>query len=87
MAVEQEYPPFPSVIAELARYGVTLEEYADSIWTDVQGQWHGDDCGCTDDRCIGYHHEAHEDCGCFPVQLDRYLEDWLAAGRSTDGPD
>jgi hypothetical protein len=22
----------------------------------VDGRWHGDVCGCPDDRCIGYHH-------------------------------
>ncbi|MDA8440504.1 MAG: hypothetical protein M0Z51_16820 [Propionibacterium sp.] len=42
-------------------------------WAD--GVWHGDRCGCTDDRCTdGYHHEAHEDCGCLPVLIDAYLE-------------
>ncbi len=32
--------------------------------------WHGDDCGCTDDRCIGFHHEEHEECGCLPVLIE-----------------
>ena len=34
--------------------------------------WLGDACGCPDDRCIGYHHGAGEDCGCLPVLLGRY---------------
>ena len=23
--------------------------------------WYGDACGCTDDRCIGYHHHGPDD--------------------------
>ncbi|EWT04823.1 hypothetical protein N864_05800 [Intrasporangium chromatireducens Q5-1] len=38
------------------------------------GQWGGDECGCTDDRCIGYHHDELDECGCLPVLLDEYLE-------------
>ncbi len=34
--------------------------------------WLGDTCGCTDDRCIGYHHDEHEDRFCLPVLLDSY---------------
>ena len=33
--------------------------------------WLGDSCGCPDDQCIGYHHDAPDDCGCLPVLLDR----------------
>jgi len=33
------------------------------------GVWGGDTCGCIDDRCIGYHHEAWEDCGCIRALL------------------
>ena len=36
------------------------------------GKWHGDSCGCPDDRCIGYHHDENADCGCFPVLLEEY---------------
>jgi hypothetical protein len=33
--------------------------------------WHGDICGCTDDRCAdGYHHEGIDDCRCLPVLLN-----------------
>lgn len=35
------------------------------------GRWGGDACGCTDDRCIGYHHDAQDDCQCLPA-LMRY---------------
>jgi len=34
--------------------------------------WLGDACGCPDDRCIGYHHDAGDDCGCLRVLLDKY---------------
>ena len=33
------------------------------------GRWYGDACGCPDDRCIGYHHGEHEECGCLPALL------------------
>lgn len=33
-------------------------------------EWRGDECGCTDDRCIGYHHDEYEECGCLPVLLE-----------------
>ena len=26
--------------------------------------WGGDVCGCPDDRCIGFHHDADDECGC-----------------------
>lgn len=36
--------------------------------------WPGDACGCLDDRCKdGYHHDPHEECGCFGVYLTEYL--------------
>lgn len=37
------------------------------------GVWGGDTCGCSDDRCRGYHHsERDEDCGCLPVLWAEY---------------
>ena len=36
----------------------------------IDGKWHGDECGCSDDRCIGYHHDEDEDCQCLPALLD-----------------
>ena len=35
--------------------------------------WFGDACGCPDDRCIGYHHDAGEDCGCIVALLAQEL--------------
>lgn len=40
------------------------------------GRWGGDVCGCPDDRCIGYHHDAQDDCQC----LLTLLADALAGG-------
>ena len=40
--------------------------------------WRGDACGCTDDRCIGYHHTGSR-CGCLDVQLDQFHDDLVAA--------
>jgi hypothetical protein len=31
--------------------------------------WLGDACGCPDDRCIGFHHYASDDCGCLSALL------------------
>lgn len=33
------------------------------------GKWGGDACGCPDDRCIGYHHDEQDDCGCLAALL------------------
>lgn len=43
--------------------------------------WLGDACGCPDDRCIGYHHDGEDDCGCLPVVLEGYLSRRPEAGR------
>jgi|GEM_PF-1261587 len=32
-------------------------------------KWLGDECGCPDDRCIGFHHHGPDDCGCLPALL------------------
>ncbi|MEU4589978.1 hypothetical protein [Micromonospora aurantiaca (nom. illeg.)] len=42
--------------------------------------WGGDQCGCVDDRCIGFHHEERDDCQCLPAWLDDYVK----AIRSTE---
>jgi hypothetical protein len=43
--------------------------------------WLGDKCGCTDDRCIGYHHDEDGDCGCLPVLLGQYLTESRARAQ------
>jgi hypothetical protein len=56
--------------AALRQAGVSQAEWARAHFTDAQ--WHGDACGCSDDRCIGFHHGGTDDCGCLPVMLDQY---------------
>lgn len=65
--------------AVIQEAGVTVAGYVRwAGWSD--GAWHGDQCGCTDDRCIGFHHDEHEDCGCLPVLLDQ-MRGWSAPGH------
>lgn len=59
--------------AEWITYGGWLTEVstesAERQW--VPGtEWRGDACGCTDDRCVGYHHDAYEECLCLPALLE-----------------
>lgn len=46
------------------------------------GRWGGDACGCPDDRCIGYHHDETDDCGCLPALLDEWIRDQRAAAEA-----
>jgi hypothetical protein len=54
-------------------------------WARAQGfpdgKWYGDACGCSDDRCIGYHHDEDADCGCFSVLLTREMQVRAAGDR------
>jgi hypothetical protein len=54
---------------ELRWAGITAPGWARWCgWQD--GQWHGDLCGCPDDRCMdGYHHDPYERCGCLDALL------------------
>lgn len=54
----------------LANAGITQAAWAREYFTD--GKWHGDKCGCSDDRCIGYHHDENEECGCLPALISGY---------------
>lgn len=40
------------------------------IYNGTAEEWYGDDCGCFDDRCIGFHHDNESDCGCLRVLLE-----------------
>jgi hypothetical protein len=62
--------------AALREAGVTQAAWAREHFTD--GKWHGDECGCIDDRCIGYHHGENDDCGCLPALLATYLRERTA---------
>lgn len=63
---------YPAVLLEIDLAGIELADLIAQRWTD--GQWHGDKCGCTDDRCIGHHHDEREDCGCLPALIQEYLD-------------
>jgi len=54
--------------ATLRAAGVSQSEWARRNWSG-DGTWHGDACGCPDDRCIGFHHDGPRDCGCLPTLL------------------
>jgi hypothetical protein len=58
--------------------GITQAAWARRFFAD--GTWHGDDCGCSDDRCIGYHHDENDECGCLPAQISTYERE-LAADK------
>lgn len=66
-------------MAEMTAHTIAVLEDADVTpeeWIKHHGHgdtWGGDECGCPDDRCIGYHHLADEPCGCFRVLLDEYV--------------
>lgn len=43
--------------------GITIADYVRGAFPYSE-TWRGDVCGCFDDRCIGYHHDERDDCGC-----------------------
>jgi hypothetical protein len=64
--------------------GISRADYARSWFAD--GRWHGDTCGCPDDRCIGHHHDADEPCGCIRSIVDE-RKNAPGALQSTEGRD
>ena len=50
--------------------GLTMSAWARRHGCSSASAWRGDECGCPDDRCIGYHHAADEDCGCLPALIE-----------------
>jgi hypothetical protein len=73
----------PWVVAALGEAGLSVEQYAAAHFYG-DGKWWGDRCGCTDDRCIGFHHFGEDDCGCFPVVLELALDELALQGRSQE---
>lgn len=59
---------------------VTIAGYIRHYFPD--GTWHGDACGCVDDRCIGYHHDAGEECRCLEAWLDQWVTEQQAAAAA-----
>jgi len=57
---------------DAARAALRDAGISQAAWARAQGfadgRWHGDACGCPDDRCIGFHHHGDE-CGCLAVLL------------------
>ena len=47
---------------------VVADKTGNRKWSP-ETEWRDDECGCTDDGCIGYHHDEHEECGCLPVLI------------------
>ena len=55
--------------------GISPEDYARFHFEFDNGEavyWPGDECGCLDDRCIGFHHEEHEECCCLRSLAGEY---------------
>lgn len=50
---------------------MTVQEYIARHFPGAS-EWRGDACGCTDDRCIGFHHSATDPCGCLDTLLDEF---------------
>ena len=71
--------------------GVSQAAWTRHHFGDDAKTWRGDACGCPDDRCIGYHHDEQDDCGCLTALLGDYvkaLRDFPAAlGGSQYLPD
>ena len=55
--------------ATLRAAGLTTRKWAQINGYAGAADWRGDDCGCTDDRCIGHHHNAEDPCECLPVLI------------------
>lgn len=53
---------------QLEAAGISQSAWAREHFADAT--WHGDKCGCPDDRCVGHHHDADEDCGCLPALIE-----------------
>ena len=55
--------------------GLTSRQWAQRHGYASAAEWRGDECGCPDDRCIGYHHDAEEECGCLPALINELRRD------------
>jgi len=53
----------------LAYAGLSTRQWAQLHGYSSAADWRGDECGCTDDRCIGHHHGDGEKCGCLPALI------------------
>lgn len=58
-----------------ALHELELQGWTEADWCRLHGRdpaqpWGGDACGCSDHRCIGYHHDASDECQCLPAMID-----------------
>lgn len=53
----------------LSAAGLTMAAWTRRHFGTAATSWRGDSCGCPDDRCIGYHHDAQDECQCLPALL------------------
>ncbi|PPF40668.1 hypothetical protein C5B93_03545 [Rathayibacter sp. AY1A2] len=74
---------YPDVISTLRAQEIDPDEWAREHGSPSAAEWAGDECGCDDDRCIGHHHDEHEDCGCFPAMLEQHFAQEKACGYKT----
>lgn len=51
-----------------------IDEEGNRRWIP-ETRWRGDECGCDDDRCIGYHHDRGEECTCLPALIENRSKD------------
>jgi hypothetical protein len=64
----------PHALAQIEAAGLTEQQWARANYSR-SGTWHGDVCGCADDRCAnGFHHYGVDDCGCLPSMLSDWLD-------------
>lgn len=63
---------YPVVKELLREKGFSMAAWSREVGNG-SGVWSGDLCGCSDDRCIGYHHEENESCECLRALLDDVL--------------
>lgn len=62
-------------VRTLLEHGITVEEWVAAgnyVYVEPGVEWLGDRCGCTDNRCIGFHHLDEDSCGCLPVLIEEY---------------
>lgn len=55
--------------------GLTSRQWAQRHGYASAAEWRGDECGCPDDRCIGYHHDENDECGCLPALIRELRRD------------
>jgi hypothetical protein len=64
---------YPAVVAALQTAGISQAAWIQEWSGPGVTRWQGDACGCPDDRCIGFHHDQAEECGCFEVVLSQVV--------------